>query len=217
MTPALVVDDVAHRADGSRLWLRAADEQIELALDAVGQAPVDAAVALITERLAAGETLAAAAAAAASAITDIPGRTARKALPSGALLLDDSASATALEVRASLRVLADITRDGARSFVVLGELDSEPAEWFDDHDALGRIIVRLDVSQLIVVGDGARHIHNAAGLEGSWDGESILVDTLEQAYDVVRAQVEEGDVVLVSAASRTPLHQLVSRLLEADA
>ena len=217
MTPALVVDDVAHRADGSRLWLRAADEQIELALDAVGQAPVDAAVALITERLAVGETLAAAAAAAASAITDIPGRTARKALPSGALLLDDSASATALEVRASLRVLADITRGGARSFVVLGELDSEPAEWFDDHDALGRIIVRLDVSQLIVVGDGARHIHNAAGLEGSWDGESILVDTLEQAYDVVRAQVEEGDVVLVSAASRTPLHQLVSRLLEADA
>lgn len=217
MTPALVVDDVAHRADGSRLWLRAADEQIELALDAVGQAPVDAAVALITERLAVGETLAAAAAAAASAITDIPGRTARKTLPSGALLLDDSASATALEVRASLRVLADITRDGARSFVVLGELDSEPAEWFDDHDALGRIIVRLDVSQLIVVGDGARHIHNAAGLEGSWDGESILVDTLEQAYDVVRAQVEEGDVVLVSAASRTPLHQLVSRLLEADA
>jgi len=211
-----VVDDVVHRLDGSRVWIRTGDEQVELALDAVGQAAVDAAMAIVEAGLGAGLTLDTAARSAERSITDIPGRTSRRQLANGAVLLDDTAAATALDVRASLRVLADIVRDRARSIVVLGELASEPADWFDDHDALGRIIVRLDVSQLVVVGEGARHIHNAAGLEGSWDGESILVGTLEQAYDVVRAQVDEGDVVLVSAASRTPLNDLVDRLLEAD-
>lgn len=212
----LVVDDVAHRLDGSRLWLRAGDQHAELALDAVGQAAVDAAIAIVEAGLASGATLDDAARVAAATVTDIPGRTARRALANGAVLLDDTAAATALDVRGSLRALADIVRGGARSIVVLGELQSEPSDWFDDHDALGRIVVRLDVSQLIVVGDGARHIHNAAGLEGSWDGESMLVGTVDEAYDVVRAQVDEGDVVLVSAASRTPLQGLVDRLLEAD-
>lgn len=212
----VVIDDVVHRLEGSRVSLRVGDESIEIALDAVGQAAVDAAVALVAARVEAGESLGAATEAAARTIRDIPGRTARRTLPNGAVLLDDTAAATALDVRASLRVLADITRGRGRSFAVLGELATEPADWFDDHDALGRIVVRLDVSQLIVVGEGARHIHNAAGLEGSWDGESILVGTLERAYDVVRAQVDEGDVVLVSAASRTPLGDLVALLLEAE-
>ncbi len=213
---ALVIDDVVHRIDGSRLWLRAGEQQVELALAAVGQAAVDAAVAIVEADLGSGHTLDAAAQHAARSVTDLAGRTARHWLTNGALLLDDTAAASALDVRASLRVLADIVRGRARSFVVLGELATEPADWFDDHDALGRIIVRLDVSQLVVVGEGARHIHNAAGLEGSWDGESILVETVEQAYDVVRAQVDEGDVVLVSGASLTPLRDLVDRLLEAD-
>lgn len=212
----LVVDDVVHQRDGSQVSLRAGMEQVELVLNAVGQTAVDAAVALVTEQLAAGASLAAAAAVARDRVSEQPGRTARRALPNGALLLDDTAARTALDVRSSLRALADVTRAAGRSFAVLGELETDPADWFGDHDALGRIVVRLDISQLVVVGHGARHIHNAAGLEGSWDGESMLVDTLEQAYDVVRAQVDEGDVVLVSAASVTPLDQLVIRLLEGD-
>ncbi len=211
-----VVDDVVHRRDGAIVQVRLGAETVDLTLNAVGSAAVDSAVAHLTELVAEGLTLAEAVDRVAHASTDLPGRTARRAMPNGAILLDDTGARTALDVRASLRVLADLTRGSGRSFAVLGELESEPAEWFEDHDALGRIIVRLDVTQLVVVGDGARHIHNAAGLEGSWDGESILVDTLEQAYDVVRAQVDEGDVVLVSAASRTPLTPLVERLLEAD-
>ena len=212
----LIVDDVVHSRDGSQVTLRLGDQQFELVLDAVGQVVVDAALTLIAERLAVGESLATAAELAARTLTDVPGHTARRVLSNGTLLLDDTGARTALDVRAALRVLADLTRGSTRSCAVLGELESTPADWFDDHDALGRIVVRLDISQLIVVGQGARHIHNAAGLEGSWDGESILVDTVEQAYDVVRAQFDEGDVILVSAASRTPLDQLVSRLLGAD-
>jgi UDP-N-acetylmuramoyl-tripeptide--D-alanyl-D-alanine ligase len=212
----VVIDDVVHDLDGSTVHVRLGVDAVELRLNALGSVAVETAVEHLTSLVAASVPLTQAATTVQEASSDVPGHTARRRLANGALVLDDTASRTALEVRASLRVLADVTRGRARSFAVLGELESEPADWFDDHDALGRIIVRLDVSQLVVVGHGARHIHNAAGLEGSWDGESILVDTLEQAYDVVRAQVNEGDVVLVSAASRTPLAQLVERLLEAD-
>jgi UDP-N-acetylmuramyl pentapeptide synthase len=211
-----VIDDVVHRLEGSIVYVRMGTATAELALNALGSAAVDSAVARLAELMASGTSFDDAVESVGRASAEVPGRTARRSLANGATLLDDTAARTALDVRASLRVLADLTRGRARSIAVLGELDSEPAEWFDDHDALGRIIVRLDVSQLVVVGQGARHIHNAAGLEGSWDGESILVETHEQAYDVVRAQVNEGDVVLVSAASRTPLTQLVERLVEAD-
>ncbi|MCA1943254.1 MAG: UDP-N-acetylmuramoylalanyl-D-glutamate--2,6-diaminopimelate ligase, partial [Yonghaparkia sp.] len=136
---------------------------------------------------------------------------------SGALLIDDAAASTPVEARAALRVLADIARDRRRSFAVMGELDTSPADWFDEHDALGRIVVRLDVSQLIVIGHGARHLHNAAGLEGSWDGESMLVDTLDDAYDVLRARLDPEDVVLVTAGARTALGDLVDRLVAGDA
>jgi UDP-N-acetylmuramyl pentapeptide synthase len=184
---------------------------VDLLLNAVGTAAVDTAVARLAELLDGGVSLTDAVDRVTRESVDVPGRTSRHVLPNGALVLNDTQASTALDVRASLRVLADLTREQGRSIAVLGELASDPADWFDDHDALGRIIVRLDVSQLIVIGEGARHIHNAAGLEGS-----ILVETLEQAYDVVRAQVDEGDVVLVSAASRTPLASLVERLVEAD-
>jgi UDP-N-acetylmuramyl pentapeptide synthase len=216
MNTELIVDDVRHSVAGSQVSLRVGEQRIDLMLDAVGQVVVDVAVAAIAQRLDLGETLADAVDAVAHALTDIPGHTARARLPQGAWLLDDTAARTALDVRASLRVLADLSRGPTRSFAVLGELECAPADWFDDHDALGRIVVRLDVSQLIVVGDGARHLHNAAGLEGSWDGESMLVGTVEQAYDVLRGQISEGDVILVSAAAHAPLHLLVSRLSETE-
>jgi UDP-N-acetylmuramyl pentapeptide synthase len=215
MKPELVVDDVRHSMSGSQVSLRVGEQCAELLLDAVGQVVVDVAVARVAESLELGTTLGDAVATVANALSDMPGHTARARLHQGAWLLDDTAARTALDVRASLRVLADLSRGSTRSFAVLGELECAPADWFDDHDALGRIVVRLDVSQLIVVGDGARHLHNAAGLEGSWDGESLLVGTVEQAYDVLRGQIGEGDVILVSAASHAPLDLLVRRLMDA--
>jgi UDP-N-acetylmuramoyl-tripeptide--D-alanyl-D-alanine ligase len=72
--------------------------------------------------------------------------------------------------------------------------------------------VRLNVQKLIVVGHAARHIHNAAGLEGSWDGESVLVDNVEEAYAVLREELREGDVVLVKSSNSAGLRHLGDRI-----
>ena len=78
--------------------------------------------------------------------------------------------------------------------------------------SFGRLVVRLNVGQLVVVGHEARHIHVAAGLEGSWDGESVLVDTVDEAYDLLRQTLRDGDVVLVKSSKSAGLRHLGDRL-----
>lgn len=211
MDSDIIVDDVLHRREGAVIQVRSAHERAELAIDAVGDAAVEAALARLRGELRAGAPWSTALALAARQ-RDVPARCERRTTSSGALLLDDTEASTPLEVRRSLSVLADLTRDSGRSIAVMGELETTEREWFDDHDALGRIIVRLDIGQLVVIGHGARHVHNAAGLEGSWNGESMLVDSVDEAYDVLRTRLGEEDVMLVTGASRTPLASLVRRL-----
>jgi UDP-N-acetylmuramoyl-tripeptide--D-alanyl-D-alanine ligase len=113
---------------------------------------------------------------------------------------------------AALKTLAQIRTPTDRTVAVLGEM-AELGEYAnEEHDRIGRLVVRLNVQKLIVVGHAARHIHNAAGLEGSWDGESVLVDTPEQAYDLLRDNLGAGDIVLVKSSKSANLRFLGDRL-----
>ncbi len=213
MSTSLTIIDVVHSLDGATVELSRGDERATMSLDALGDAAVDAALAVVEAALRAGSSLDEAVLSGAQQ-PEIAGRCRRRATPHGITVLDDTGATTATEVRRSLKVLADATRGVTRSFAVVGELVTEPTDWFDDHDQLGRLVVRLDISQLIVVGHGARHTATAAGLEGSWDGESLLVDDVDAAYDELRARLRPGDAVLVTAAGISPLDALIARLTE---
>jgi len=116
------------------------------------------------------------------------------------MVLDESDDNTPQGVLDSLKSLAQLTGDSRRSVAVLGPLalaSVDPIEVREEHDRIGRIVVRLNIKQLIVVGDDARHLFKAAELEGSWNGESVLVATTAEAYDLLRADIHGGDVVLV--------------------
>lgn len=208
----VVVDDQVVTRSGTELFLRHGDERATLRIDAIGDPAVADAIAAVDARLATGAPLASALDAAAR-IRDHARRCERHETADGILVLDDRDAVSAADVRRSLQVLAGIVRGTqARSFAVAGELVTEPANWFEEHDALGRVVVRLDVSQLIVIGHGARHLHNAAGLEGSWDGESLLAATVDEAYAGLRDRVRAGDVVLVTGGGVTDLAPVVERL-----
>ena len=133
--------------------------------------------------------------------------------PDGVVIINDAYNASPDSMAAALKTLAQITRgDAHRSIAVLGEM-AELGDYADDeHDRIGRLVVRLNVQQLIVVGHNARHIHHAAGLEGSWDGESVLVETADEAYDLLRDRMREGDVVLVKSSKSAGLRLLGDRL-----
>ena len=130
----------------------------------------------------------------------------------GIVVINDAYNASPDSTSAALKTLAQILRPGERSIAVLGEM-AELGEYSDEeHDRIGRLAVRLNVQKLIVVGHGARHIHNAAGLEGSWDGESVLVETPDEAYDLLKDDLREGDVVLVKSSKSANLRFLGDRL-----
>lgn len=132
--------------------------------------------------------------------------------PDGVTIVNDAYNASPDSVAAALKTLAQITGPDRRSVAVLGEM-AELGEYAqDEHDRVGRLVVRLNVNQLVVVGHAARHIHMAAGLEGSWDGESVLVDTVDEAYDLVRASLAPGDVVLLKSSKSAGLRFLGDRL-----
>ncbi len=130
----------------------------------------------------------------------------------GALVIDDTGASDRDGMAAALRFLAQVTGERVRSVAVLGEFESEAADALEEHDYIGRLVVRLNIGQLVAVGHAARHIQSAAGLEGSWDGESLIVDTPAEAYDLLRGQIRENDVVLVKASTRAGLGQLAEQL-----
>lgn len=132
----------------------------------------------------------------------------------GVTIINDAYNASPDSMAAALKTLAELTRVSGRSVAVLGEMSELGDHSDDEHDRLGRLAVRLNIRQLVVVGHGARHIHNAAGLEGSWDGESVLVDTMDEAYDLLRGELRAGDVVLVKSSNSAGLRFLGDRLVE---
>jgi UDP-N-acetylmuramoyl-tripeptide--D-alanyl-D-alanine ligase len=130
----------------------------------------------------------------------------------GVLVINDAYNANPESMRAALKALAAVhskrRASGARSFAVLGQMaelaDDAPAQ----HDALGRLAVRLDVSRVIAVGEQARPIQHGAALEGSWDGESSWVPDVEGAIEVLRRELRPGDVVLVKASRAASLERV---------
>lgn len=137
------------------------------------------------------------------------------ALARGGFIIDVDGEATRDTVAASLRMLAVLGTLGFRTVAVLGEFDSDPADFVEEHDAIGRLVVRLNIAKLVAVGHGARHLQSAAGLEGSWDGESVIVDSPVEAYDLLREEIRGNDVVLVKATAGAGLAGLSDRLAEA--
>ena len=135
----------------------------------------------------------------------------------GITVINDAYNASPDSTAAALKTLAQIIEPGQRSFAVLGEMNNLGEYADEEHDRIGRLAVRLNVQQLVVVGHNARHIHNAAGLEGSWDGESVLVETADEAYDLVSSRLRPGDVVLVKSCNAAGLRFLGDRLGEVTA
>jgi UDP-N-acetylmuramoyl-tripeptide--D-alanyl-D-alanine ligase len=132
--------------------------------------------------------------------------------PSGAIVINDAYNASPDSMAAALKTLAQVRGPEDRTIAVLGEM-AELGEYSDEeHDRIGRLVVRLNIRKLIVVGHGARHIHNAAGLEGSWDGESVYVEVPDEAYDLLREDVGAGDIVLVKSSKSANLRFLGDKL-----
>lgn len=127
-------------------------------------------------------------------------------------VINDAYNASPDSMSAALKTLAQIGTPGARTIAVLGEMAELGELAGEEHDRIGLLAVRLNISQMIVVGKAARRMHISTINEGSWDGESVYVDTPDEAFDLVRSIVLPGDTVLVKSSNSAGLRFLGDRL-----
>ncbi len=132
----------------------------------------------------------------------------------GVTVINDAYNANPDSVRAALKSLA-IMSAGRRSVAVLGSMNELGEDSVTEHDAIGRLAVRLDVNALVAVGHTARAIANGASLEGSWNGEAEWVEDHPAAIARLAELVRPGDVVLIKG-SRTNEMQRVAQALITD-
>jgi UDP-N-acetylmuramoyl-tripeptide--D-alanyl-D-alanine ligase len=132
--------------------------------------------------------------------------------PNGVTVINDAYNASPDSTAAALRTLAQVVRPGERTVAVLGEMAELGEFSVEEHDTIGRLVVRLNIGQLVVVGRGAMPIHQAATLEGSWDGESVFIEDVDAAVRALQELVRPGDVVLVKSSKSAGLRFLGDRL-----
>jgi UDP-N-acetylmuramoyl-tripeptide--D-alanyl-D-alanine ligase len=134
--------------------------------------------------------------------------------PNGSVVINDAYNASPESMRAALQTLATLGRQGHRTIAILGEMAELGHESVTQHDEIGRLVVRLNIDQLFVVGQGAKLIHLGAMQEGSWDGESKFVDSIDEALEQVRGLLGSGDIVLVKSSKSANLRFLGDVLAE---
>ena len=131
----------------------------------------------------------------------------------GVTVVNDAYNANPDSMRAALKALA-VMGQGRRTWAVLGEMLELGPDSVSEHDRIGRLAVRLNISRLVAVGSGARPIHTGAVHEGSWGEESVLVPDAEAAYRLLADELRPGDVVLLKSSRDAGLRHLGDRLVE---
>lgn len=130
----------------------------------------------------------------------------------GVTIVNDAYNANPDSMRAALRALAAMGV-GRRTWAVLGEMAELGGDSLTEHDAVGRLAVRLNVTKLVAVGgQAAAWLDMGAKNEGSWGEESVLVSDTDTAIDLLRTQVRPGDVVLVKASRAMGLERVAVAL-----
>ncbi|WP_167101987.1 UDP-N-acetylmuramoyl-tripeptide--D-alanyl-D-alanine ligase [Mycobacterium sp. DL592] len=199
-----------------RFTLTTAEGSVGVALAVHGEHQVSNALSAAAIALECGASLPQVAAALADAGPASRHRMEVHTRADGVTVVNDAYNANPDSMRAGLQALAVMARpQGRRSWAVLGEMGELGEDSITEHDRIGRLAVRLDISRLVVVGTGRpmSAMHHGAVMEGSWGSESTMVPDADAALELLRAELQPGDVVLVKASNAAGLSALAEALV----
>jgi UDP-N-acetylmuramoyl-tripeptide--D-alanyl-D-alanine ligase len=137
-------------------------------------------------------------------------------LTDGVTVVNDAYNANPDSVRAALTTLADMTAGARRrGWAVLGEMGELGAIAAGEHRAIGRLTTSLGVQRVLAVGPGGSVVDElyAGATAGRSPGEVDRVPSVEAATDLLRAEIEPGDVVLVKASRAAGLERIAETLI----
>ena len=216
-TARVRAEDVELDENGhARFTLLADGTSAPVALQVVGEHHVSNALAVAAVCVGTGMSVPDVAAGLSAARALSGGRMAVTTRPDGVIVIDDAYNANPESVRAGLKALVILARSrpDARSWAVLGQMAELGDRSLEEHDAIGRLAVRLRIDRLVAVGAEAAMIHAGAGHEGSGGQDSALVADPDEAIALLREQLRPGDVVLVKASKSVGLRRVARALLE---
>jgi len=196
---------------------------VDLVLDERGRASfdlqtVDAAASFRLPHLGAHQAFNAAAAATAALALGVPldvsaaalatstlskWRTEVSELPVGATLINDSYNCSPGSAMAALDALAAVV--GRRHIAVMGEILELGEASEAEHRAVGEH-ARSRADLVLAIGEGVRPLAAGAG------DRAIALDSNDDAIDWLRANLSEGDVVLVKASRGARLDEVAAAL-----
>ncbi|MDR3664302.1 MAG: UDP-N-acetylmuramoyl-tripeptide--D-alanyl-D-alanine ligase [Mycobacterium sp.] len=200
-----------------RFALHAGDQHVDVALAVHGDHQVSNALSAAAVALECGASLQQVADALAGAGPVSKHRMQVSTRADGVVVVNDAYNANPDSMRAGLKALAWMAKSAraesgepVRSWAVLGEMAELGDDAIAEHDSIGRLAVRLDVSRLVVVGTGRAMgaMQHGAVMEGSWGSEVSPVPDADAALDLLRAELAPGDVVLVKASNSAGLGAL---------
>ncbi len=131
--------------------------------------------------------------------------------PDGVTVINDAYNANPESMRAALRTLAELGR-GRRTWAVLGAMLELGPDSIREHMTVGTQVVRLNISRLVVVGREARSLYVSAVNEGSWGDECVFAETADEAYELLQAELQPGDLVLFKSSNGIGLRHLGDRI-----
>lgn len=209
-----------------RFALHAGDQTVDVALAVHGDHQVSNALCAAAVALECGASGEQVAAALAGAGPESRHRMQVTTRDDGVTVIDDAYNANPDSMRAGLQALAWMARRTGtlqdspiarprRSVAVLGEMSELGEDAIGEHDRIGRLAVRLNVSRLIVVGRGRsmQAMHHGAVMEGSWGAEVTMVADTDAALAMVGSELRPDDVVLIKASNSAGLGRLADALV----
>ncbi|SDJ14682.1 UDP-N-acetylmuramoyl-tripeptide--D-alanyl-D-alanine ligase [Frankineae bacterium MT45] len=193
----------------------AGSQQARVQLRLIGEHHVSNALAAAAAALQCGMPLSDIASALSEATTRSRWRMELTERADGVVIINDAYNANPESMRAALKALAYVGRARhATTWAVLGPMAELGDQAQAEHDALGRLAVRLDISHLLAVGEGAKPIAHGGSLEGSWNGESGWVAGIDEAVAELRERVQPGDILLIKASRSAGLERIAAALSE---
>ncbi len=127
---------------------------------------------------------------------------------SGALILDDSYNASPESTLAALNLLEEL--DG-RKIAVLGDMLELGVYEEKGHEIVGVRTAEI-VNQLITVGQRGQLIGLAAQRSGFPNSHLFMVETNEEATNLLKEILREGDIVLIKGSHGMRMDRIVSAL-----
>lgn len=189
------------------------DDPVRVALKLHGEHFVESALAAATVGHVCGMTTSRIAERLSSALPRSPGRMEVHTTKKGVTVISDAYNANPESMRAALKALRSMSSKG-RTWAVLGEMRELGELSLAEHDAIGRLAVRLDISRLVCVGEATKVMHLAASNEGSWGEESIWVADPQTAITFLDEHVQPGDTVLIKASRAVGLDVVADHLIQ---